>query len=151
MPLWLEVIRVVTEPCPLVIALNILAMHVVPFGMNMPSYQSSYSASWGGPSGRPGRPPAKNFSNDCPHVWESWNISELGRRVRPTTASSSACARDCTPGKATVAGIHHINVLLVVSKPEPLHTLKEAITYYIAPPFPARIGGSDRGVLLTML
>ena len=49
------------------------------------------------------------------------------------------------------AGIHHINVLLVVSKPEPLHTLKEVITYYIAPAFPARIGGSDRGVLLTML
>jgi hypothetical protein len=41
----------------------------------------------------------------------------VGRRSRPTTASSSACARRCTSGKAIIASVHQQSVATFVSAP----------------------------------
>src|SRR6266403_528340 len=46
--------------------------------------------------------------------------AKVGRRPRPTTASSSSCARRCTSGKAIIACAHHASVVAVVSPPAEL-------------------------------
>src|SRR6267154_3089687 len=79
--------------------------------------------------------------------------------ARPTTASSSACARHCTSGKATTASAHHFSVVEVVSKPTALRRvviltssprLKENRSYYVVPERYTRKSGSDCVVRSTM-
>src|SRR5260221_8357846 len=69
-----------------------LGMHVVPFGMNIPSYQSSSVVLCGMENGSGGR--HRRTSLTIARIYGRLAKSEnVGTRDRPTTESSSAWAR----------------------------------------------------------
>ena len=71
--------------------------------------------------------PAKNVSDDCAHLRKAWSVG-ICRETRTTdhAIKLSLCLR-CTSGKATIASVHYISVVDVVSNPAPL--LRIVITH----------------------
>src|SRR6266702_31834 len=87
--------------------------------MNIPLYQSSSVVVCGRENGRTGRHRRASFTSAC--MYGRFGASEnVGVRDRPTTVSSSACARLCTSGCATIASAHQYIVVDVVSAPAEL-------------------------------
>jgi hypothetical protein len=82
-------------------------------------YQSSSVVERGSESARAGRHRRTSFTIAC--MYGRLRASEnVGVRDRPTTMSSSACARLCTSGCVTIANFHQFIVVDVVSAPAAL-------------------------------
>jgi len=94
-------------------------MHIVPLGINIPSYQSSFVVRCGIAIGTGGRHRRTSLTMAC--TYGRLGASEkVGTRERPTTVSSSACARFCTSGCAIIASVHQLIAVEVVSAPPEL-------------------------------
>ena len=106
-PPWIEPRRVVTIGRRIMVAFG---RQIIPFGMNIPLYQSSSVVLCGTENGSGGCHRRTSLTIAC--IYGKLETSENdGTRERPTTESNSAWARLCTSGCVIIASADQLNAV----------------------------------------